>query len=505
MAANAWPSALAAARWPEAPAVSDGRLTLTWDELERLVAAQVYRLRSGGLAKGTAVGLFGLNSLDWIVAALAIPRAGGVLLPLNTRLALPEIAWQIETACAGLVLVAGCSRGAWHELGAARAICAESRVMCLSDLACGFRQAAGKPVEDRLGGAHTILFTSGTTGRPKGAVLTWSNHVASAQACIVRLGLDQHDRYLACIPFFHVGGLNILYRLALVGGCVVIQERFEPRAVLEAMRHQGVTRTSLTATMLRRVLDVAGPAGIPAAVRTILVGGEHAAPALLARSPQALATYGLTETCSHVTVAEAGDCETAGRPLPGYEVRIADDDGRILPNGSTGRIEVRGPAVMAKYLSDEPLGQTCLAGLAGFADEPGGRSAKDWLNTGDLGHLDDQGRLVVQARRQDLIVSGGENVYPAEIEAALGLHPAVVECAVVGIADDRWGEAPAAIVALGQSFDVPDRELELFLRQVLGGYKIPRAWVIVPELPRLPSGKVDRQAVRVLARTRPLR
>jgi O-succinylbenzoic acid--CoA ligase len=336
-----------------------------------------------------------------------------------------------------------------------------------AECAAQARSIAAVPPE---GEPALVLFTSGTTGVPKAARLARDNLEANAGAANEVLQLDGRSRFLCVLPLFHVGGLGILFRCQLAGATVLLHERFDAEAIARELRG-GATHASLVASTLARVLEHGG--AFPPVI--VAVGGGPVPAVLLERARRAglrvVQTWGMTETCSMATCERPGDADgaTAGPPLPGFDLRV-----------ESGEICVRGPAVMRGYLGREPL-------RGGF------------LRTGDLGELDARGRLVVHARRTDLIVSGGENVYPAEVEAALQAHPSVREAAVVPAPDEKWGQVGVAYVVT----DAPDDELRRFLRVRVAGYKVPARFVRVSELPRNAGGKVDR--VSLASRTSPAR
>lgn len=309
----------------------------------------------------------------------------------------------------------------------------------------------------------TLLFTSGTTGAPKAARLALENHLANARAAVEVLGIDASSRFLCTLPMFHVGGLSTAFRCRLAGATLLLHERFDALAVVRDLRN-GATHASLVASTLARVLDLCG--SFPPTVRAVLVGGGPIPAPLMERARRAglpvLQTYGLTETCSMATCERLGDADgsTAGPPMPGMELQL-----------EKGEICLRGPAVMRGYVGAEPV--------------------RGWFHTGDLGELDSRGRLRVHARRTDLIISGGENVYPAEVEAALLAHPLVREAAVLPAPDERWGQVGVAYVATTAA----ESELRDFLRDRLAKFKVPARFVVVPALPRNAAGKVDRAAL----------
>ena len=340
--------------------------------------------------------------------------------------------------------------------------------------ACLLAGVAAVPVDHRLGPgerpalpapppeAAIVVHTSGTTAAPRPIALTRANWEASAHASRAALGLGEEERWLACLPLSHVGGLSILTRCAIFGWTAIVHDRFEAERVAAGLAAGEATVVSLVPTMLARLLD----AGLesPPALRCALVGGGPAAPDLLQRARAAgiplAQTYGLTEACSQVTTQAPGDADaTAGRPLPGTEVRIADD----------GEVLVRGPTVA-----------------------PGAAGADGWLATGDLGSLDPEGRLTVTGRRAETIVTGGENVAPAEVEAALLAHPAVADAAVHGRPDPEWGEAVVATVVLREGERVGAAALRAHCAARLAGFKVPKEVGFADRLPRTGSGKLLR-------------
>jgi O-succinylbenzoic acid--CoA ligase len=319
-----------------------------------------------------------------------------------------------------------------------------------------------------------MIYTSGTSGRPKGAMLSRAAFVAASQASEANLGWRPDDRWLLCMPVAHVGGLSIVVRCLTGRRCVVVSTaRFDPVELAALMRRDAVTIASLVPTMLIRMLDAgASPAE---GVRAILLGGAAPPPSLLdrarARGIPVLTTYGLTEACAQATTQRygtpPGEDQGAGVPLLGNEVKIVN-----------GEILVRGPALMSGYF---PPGV-----------HPSPFTEEGWLRTGDLGWLDAEGRLHIDARRSDLIVTGGENVYPSEVEAAVGAHPLVKDVAVVGLPDAKWGERVHAAVVLHEGASLSEAELLEWCKERLAGYKRPRTCSFLrdEEMPRNATGKI---------------
>lgn len=454
------PVAEAAARAPDALAVVGSGERWTYRDLDAQVRRWCAALRSAGVEPGDRIGLRTGNRPAMVAQVHAIARLGAVAAPFNLRLTPAELAPQVELVTPRVILDETSAPQGRGEEGAAPLLDPED--------------------------SYAILFTSGTTGRAKAAVLTLGNFLANARASAENIGGASTDRWLACLPLFHVGGLAMVFRCAVYGAALFVHERFDPTAVNEAVDVHGITHVSLVATTLARTLEDRRGRRFPPSLKAILIGGGPVPPALLAQAralgAPVLQTYGLTEACSQVTTERPGeaDGQTAGPPLPGVEVRIVDAQGGSVPPGAVGEIEVRGPTVMRGYFRDDSETHQTLW--------------KTWLRTRDLGALDERGRLRVFARRSDLILSGGENVYPTEVEAALMALPGIVDAAVVGVEDAAWGQVPVAAVVTQAS----DEELARGCRERLAGFKIPRRFIRVTAIPRNAGGKVDRVALRAL-------
>ncbi len=465
-----------AARDPERAAIIAADATVTWSALAARVDAIAGRLARLGLGAGDRLALLMDPSLRVIELVHAAQRCRLTLVPLNTRLAPPELATLVAHAEPMLVL---------HDAAYA-AVLAATPVRRLDahhglDAVVPASPPAATTV-DRSAVA-TILYTSGTTGRPKGVMLTHGNHEASAAASRARLGIRDGDRWLCALPLCHVGGLSIVMRSVLDGTSMVLQPRFDTRAVWSAVVQAGVTLLSVVPTMLHRLL--ADPSTVPAPhrLRCVLVGGAALDVALHARARACglpvVATYGLTEAASQVATAAPDDPPgSVGRPLPGTTLRLAAADA-----AGRGEILVAGPTVMAGYFRD--------AAATGAVLRDG------WLYTGDVGRRTAAGGLEVLDRRSDLVVSGGENVYPSEVEAVLRAHPDVRDAAVYGVADPEWGRSLHAAVVMRSAHAFDDVALRRWCRDRLAGFKTPRAIVAVATLPRTASGKLRRHVLAV--------
>jgi O-succinylbenzoic acid--CoA ligase len=479
-----------AAVLPAQPALLADGARWTFAALDHWASNMARFLLARGAAPGDRVALLLRNRPEFVALVHAAPRAGVTLVLLNTRLAAPELAWQIADSGARL-LIYDTDTAALAALALAQIGVAAGAVQFVDVVS--LRGSPDFTVELRamidLSDVYTLIYTSGTTGRPKGALLTYGNYWWSAVGSALNLGGHTDDRWLAVLPLFHVGGLSILVRAAIYGIPAVVHSAFDPIAVNRAIDEDGVTIVSVVSTMLQRMLDERGVRPYPAALRCVLLGGGPAPQPLLeacaARGVPVVQTYGLTEAASQVATLAPADAlrklGSAGQPLLPTELRIESAGA-----GEAGEILVRGPTVMRGYINRPE--ETALALRDG------------WLHTGDLGYLDGEGYLYVVSRRHDLIISGGENIYPTEVEAVLLAHPVVEEAAVVGVLDAHWGQVPAAAVKLRAGVAASEAELIDFCRERLAGYKVPKLVRFVATLPRNAAGKLQRDAVQAALR-----
>ncbi len=438
---------------PNDEAIVCAEARLSWAELDARVTSLAGRLAAEGIAAGDCIALQSHNSLALVLHLLALPRLGARAVMLNARLTEHETAALLE------------------RLRPRRVLALESPSPQPSPL------RGERELLDIHPSAGAILFTSGTTGVPKAALLRWKAFEASARASTQRLG---RGRWLCTLPLFHVGGLAMLWRCVHDGSTLVLHERFDEHAFLETLARERITHASLVAATLQRVLAC----GVPPLpyLEAVLVGGGPTPQRLVdaARTcglPVRL-TYGLTEACSQVTTQPSAGGYDAGTPLDGTEVKLSPE----------GEILVRGPTLFLCYLFDE---------RATKAAKPDG-----WLHTGDFGSLDAQGRLTVLGRRNDLLISGGENVYPAEIEAALLQHPTVRDAGVLALDDERWGQVPLALVVTRDG-KLDEAALRDWCKTRLAAFKVPAHFRPVDALPRNAMGKLDRRALAALGGARP--
>jgi acyl-CoA synthetase (AMP-forming)/AMP-acid ligase II len=488
---------------PQGPATIFGERVRTVAEHADRVARLAGGLRTLGVAEGDRVAILSLSSDRYVELLMAVPWANGVINPVNVRWSVEEIVYSLaDSSTAVLVvddtyaplldeLVEGYRelRGVVHAGDGPVA----SGAIGYEDLA-----AASAPIPDaRRGGdaLAALLYTGGTMGSPKGVMLTHANILTSVLGGQATFPFARPGgRFLHAAPLFHGGALAAWAAQWVVGGTQVVVPAFDPRAVMAAVQEHRVTDLLLVPTMLQRLTDDPGRAGHDlTSVRGISYGGSPITAAVLRRAMEAfpdvdfVQVFGMTEI-SIGTLLGPDDhrrgqrLDSAGRAAAHAEVRVVDDDGHEVPRGTVGQITVRGGSVMVGYWRRP--------------DETDAALRDGWMHTGDAGYLDEDGYLFVVDRLKDVIVSGGENVFSPEVESALGSHPAVAACAVIGVPDERWGERVHAVVVLEPGAETTPEDLRRHTGRVIAGYKAPRSIEIVDALPLSGAGKVLKRQLR---------
>jgi O-succinylbenzoic acid--CoA ligase len=452
-----------------------GDETLPYGTLLERVDRLAALLRDHRLTPGSTFAVVTRSAELLALLAHAAPRAGLALLPIGP--ALPAGPRGALLSASGVEAVVADD----PEAAAGRCLLSAERLLGAASEAAGPALASRPLAPDAV---HLVCPTSGTGGTPKGVLLTGDNLRAAVAASASRIPLTPSDAWLACVPLHHVAGLAILYRCAAAGAAVVLHPRFDPVRVLDDLDRRAITHLSLVPAMLSRLLDEAGRRRRAAALRVVLVGGGPLAPALQERARRAgwpvCPTYGLTEAASQVATLcppPGGDWPAGlvGHPLDGLEVRITAPG----PDGA-GLIEIRGPMVTVGY--------------AGPGGARGGGPPDGWLATRDLGRIDAAGRLTVIGRADDVLVSGGENVHPVEVEHVLAQCPEIGEVAVSARPDPGWGDRLVAVWTGPATLE----SVECWAREHLQGAWRPRAFQHLERLPRSGPGKLDRAALRRL-------
>jgi long-chain acyl-CoA synthetase len=464
----------------------------THAQLASGVARQAAALAKRGIGRGDRVALLAPNSDRLVHAILACWWLGAVACPLNVRWSTPELAHALQDSEAALLLV--------DETLAALAPAGGPALVRLEALQ--EESARLDPLADaRTGGdaLAAILYTGGTTGRSKGVMLTHANFWTASIARAAELNNAPDSVALLVAPLFHVAGLGRLVGQLIAGGHCVTMAQFRPASVIEAIAEHRIGDIIVVPTMLQALLDDASftPERVQSITR-IAFGAAPMPPDLLDRAlaawPQAefFQAYGLTETAGAVCInlpanhrpeARAlGRLNSVGRAGLGAEIIVADESGRELPRGEVGEVLARGPMVMQGYWRNPEATATALQG--------------GWLHTGDAGRMLPDGHLFIVDRLKDMIITGGENVYCAEVEATLRSHPQVVHAAVIGLPDARWGEAVHAAVVMAADGRAGADELRAWCRERLAGYKCPRGISFLRELPLSAAGKVLKNVLR---------
>lgn len=488
---------------PQHLAVQCEEQQLSFAELDRQATRLARQLATLGVQEGNRVALLAANSLSYVAFVHALTRLGAILVPLNSRLTLPELYWQLGDVHTSLLVCDADNAPLAHEI---RQALPQLTLATLATISYkGETVLSALPEKDiplrtliDISAPQAIMYTSGTTGQPKGAIITYGMQWWNAIGSALNLGHNTGDRWLACLPLYHIGGLSILMRGIIYGNSVMVHKKFDPILINQAIFEDKISIISVVAVMLQRMLDALDTTGkgasYPATLRCILLGGGPAPLPLLEacmhRHIPVLQTYGLTEACSQAVTLSPADAMrkigSAGRPLAPVQLRILHDHTPTSP-GEPGEIFLKGPTITPGY-ADSPE-----ATAHAFQD--------GWLATGDIGYLDHEGYLYVLDRRADLIISGGENIYPAEIEAVLQSHPAVAEAGVCGQADMHWGQVPIAFVVLKPGSTITTGELLSYTTQKLARYKQPRAIYFTRQLPHTSSGKLVRRRLPRLLQT----
>ena len=489
---------------PNTQATIFGNRIRTWSECRDRVARLAASLGDLGVAAGDRVAVLALNSDRYHEFLYAVPWADAVVVPLNIRWNATELAYSLDDCQARVLIVDDTFAGLVPELGD-RAVTTLTAVFAgdgeCPDGLIDLESLIGshQPIDDsRRGGSSPagIFYTGGTTGSPKGVVLSHSNLITCALGvCATGDAMKPGGRLLHAAPMFHLADIGAWIMQNVLGGTHVFVPGFTAAGVAETIERYRVSEVLLVPTMIQMLVDdPAAKSADLSSLRNLVYGASPIADAVLKRAMERLPgvgftqAYGMTELSPVTTLLSPADHDSerlrrsAGRAVPHAEVRIVDPDGVEVPHGTVGEVVARGGHTMLGYWNQPE--ETALALRDG------------WMHTGDAGYMDDDGYVFIVDRIKDMIVSGGENVYSAEVENAIAQHPAVLACAVIGVPDPKWGERVHAVVALKPGHQVTTAELRDHAKSLIASYKAPRSAEFVDQFPLSAAGKILKRDLR---------
>ncbi|MFI7407973.1 long-chain fatty acid--CoA ligase [Streptomyces sp. NPDC049627] len=487
---GSWP-ARRARKTPHRTALIHGETAISYAELYTRTTRLAHALRARGLRRGDRIAYLGPNHPSFLETLFAAGTLGAVFVPLNTRLAGPEIAYQLADSGAKILVYGPSHAGLVAGLPGSTDV--RTYLEVGAEYEATLAEAPLDPIDEPVAADDTclILYTSGTTGRPKGAMLSHANATWNAVNFLIDKDLHADERALVSAPLFHIAGLTVLtLPVLLKGGTCVLVGAFDPGETLDLVARHRITYMFGVPAMFEQVArHPRWPEADLSSLRMLSCGGAPVPTPLIeayqARGLTFLQGYGMTEALGvcfldgEHSVSKAG---SAGVPHFFADVRVLRPDLTPVDVGENGEVVVRGPAVMSGYW--------------GLPEETAAAFADGWFRTGDAARVDEDGYVFIVDRIKDMIISGGENIYPAEIEDLLLAHPDIVECAVIGVPDDKWGEVPRAVVVPREGAALDPDEVLASLAGRLAKYKIPKSVVLADELPRTASGKLLKSRVR---------
>lgn len=446
-------------------------LTFKMLQIESMAFAK--RLKVNGINQGDKVAILSNNSRQMIIAIFAMTYIGSIAVMLNTKLTKNELDYQIERSDTKLLVTT-------EDLQAEKQLAFQAQYTFKDILKNSECDQTNLLTEIDLTKPFTMMFTSGTTGRPKAVVHTYGNHWWNAISSALNLGLEDKDKWLLTLPIFHIGGFSVLVKSVIYGMTVYLVEKYKLEQIKHAFEKENVTMASIVTVMLKDLLKVYTQKDFPKNIRCLLLGGGAVPESLLKKVEKQnlplFQSYGMTETTSQIATINGNDYKekigSSGKPLFPAEIKIENN-----ARDGVGEIYVKGPTVFSGYYGRERTED--------FQD--------GWFKTGDLGYIDKEGFLYVVDRRKDLIISGGENIYPSEIEHEILSIAGVKEVAVVGKTDERWGQVPIAYVVKSQDLEI--ETIQAHLKNQLATFKNPKEIIFLDELPRTASNKVKRHAL----------
>jgi len=500
--------------YPEKIAVVDGDVRWTYAEVGKRVNKVFHTVKGLGVSEGGRIAILDYNSYRYMELYYGLAPSGRVLLPLNIRLSAEEYTYILNDAEAEAIIfqadfkpmIAKIKDDLKHVRKFFIAEGPADEPWITGTYEALMDEAASDPIKTMIADEDAILnlyYTSGTTGNPKGVMLTHRNIYANAMTTIIAFKLEDATVWYHIAPLFHLADAFFIWAITYQGGRHVMQRVFDPSVVLQTIQDEKISAAMMVPTMVNFLLNVPDMNSYDlSALKWIMIGGAPMSPANAKRMMEQLGClyisgYGLTETCPLLTVGNIKDTlldlpeETqinyltrTGLEVPGVELKVVDSDGNEVPwDGiSIGEIVARGDNVMKGYWKQPDETEKAIRG--------------GYFHTGDLATVDSEGYILIVDRAKDIIISGGENISSVEVENILYRHQAVLECAVIAMPDEKWGEVPRAVVALKPEAQVSEQELIAFCRERLAAFKAPKSVEFVPELPKTGSGKILKTNLR---------
>lgn len=505
----------AAQAYGDRPAIEDAGRVISYRQLDQLRRQAARALLALEVQVGDRVAIWAPNVWEWIVAAGALQSVGAALVPLNTRMKGSEAGYILRESGACVLFAIGEFLGAdYPGMLAAEDLPDLRHIVTLRgasagtlgwetflELAADLPQLALRTREQQVGpqALSDVLFTSGTTGKPKGVMTGHGQNLQIVRDWSEIVGLREGDRYLIVNPFFHSFGYKAGWLAALMRGCTILpQQVFDVQTVLECVQRERITVLPGPPTLYQSLLAHPRRSDFDLSSLRVAVTGAAAIPVeMIQRMREELGfativtAYGLTEVCGFASICRPGDtaervANTSGRAMPGVEIRCVDSQGRSQPANVAGEVQVRGYNLMKGYFNDPQASQATL-------------NTDGWLHTGDIGMLDEQGYLRITDRLKDMFITGGFNVYPAEIEQCVLTYPGVAQAAVIGIPDERLGEVAMAFLLPAPGVEIEQARFLAWCREQMANYKVPRRVQVLESMPLNAAGKVTKNVLRECA------
>ena len=486
---------------PNKEAVVDGNHRLSYGELESLTNQLAHGLQSMGVKHGDRCAILAYNCLEYVMTIFAAAKLGVILVPLNWRLSPPELAFNLNDSGTETLIFDNSFQDTAVFLQEQTTIqrmitlggTASTEATSLENLLASQPEEPARPDKTvNMETAHIIMYTAGTTGKPKGAILSQGASYYNAINLLVDMQFGPDDRNLSVLPMFHIGGIGLFtLPILYVGGTVVIQRSFEPAETLRLLTGENISLFfGVAAIFLFLIQHAEFKAEAFKKVRVVMSGGAPLPVSLVKQYHQAGIVlrqgFGMSEAAPSIaTLSEDLALEKAGsigRPLIHVEAQVVNEDMQVVPVGQTGELIIRGPNLMQGYWNRPEATEEAFAG--------------GWFHTGDLAQMDLDGDLTIVDRKKDMFISGGENVYPAEVENAIYDLTQVAETAVIGIKDEKWGEVGYAMIVLKPNESISEDRVLAFLGGCLAKYKVPKRVVFMDQLPRNAAGKVLKNELR---------